>query len=194
MSDFMMDLSNYMSVGASNTATEVKHSTNAKAGSDLDMTDFLALMVATFQNQSIDDVASTSEMMNQMVQMSVIQAITNLSTLVTQSSNMSYAASLVGKDVTIGQTVGTKTQAIQGTVTGTGMMNGEQVIFVGSEMYKLSEVMAVGRVPSSDTNIVSVADSTSTARQTSSTTRRLPTRTLRPACCSARSVLLLRSL
>ena len=146
--DFITDLNAYLKVGNSK-ATEAKNSTNKKAGTDMDMTDYLKLMVATFQNQSIDDVASTSDMMNQMVQMSVIQAVTSLNKMVSESSSMTYAASLVGKEVTIGQRDGDRVSQLVGKVTGTGVLDGEQVIFIGDHMYNISDVIAVGRVPSS---------------------------------------------
>ena len=148
MSDYMSDLSSLY--GVQDTVATAKHSTNKTAGSDLDMDGFLKLMVASFQNQSIDDVADTSEMPNQMVQMSVIQAISNLSTLVSDSANLSYAASLVGKEVTIGQRTGNEiTNELLGTVTGTGTLGGKQVIFLDNQEdpYYLTDIMAVGRLP-----------------------------------------------
>lgn len=144
--DYMTDLAGLM--GSSRTqTTDVKHSTNKDAGKSLDMNDFLTLMVAMFQNQDIDNTASTSEMMNQMVQMSVVQAITNISTLINDSTSLTYAASLVGKEVTIGQYKGGKLEEILGTVTGTGTLNGQQVVFIGNDSYYLSDIMAIGRLP-----------------------------------------------
>ena len=147
MSDFSFDLTGVL--GTQDTTPVAANSTNKKAGSDLVMDDFLKLMVAQFQNQSIDNTADTTEMMNQMVQMSVIQAITNLSTLVSDSANLSYAASLVGKEVTIGQRTGSEIEELLGTVTGTGTLNGKQVIFLNNDEtpYNLTDIMAVGRLP-----------------------------------------------
>lgn len=151
-SDFMLDLRNVIGTTqasqAAEAAKEAKHSTNKKAGSDLEMEDFLKLMVAMFQNQSMDDTADTGEMMNQMVQMSVIQAVTNLSAQVSASTNVNYAASLVGKEVLIGERVGVnQINEISGVVTGTGMLDGEQVIFVGNNSYKLTDILAIGKLP-----------------------------------------------
>ncbi|MCI8360306.1 MAG: hypothetical protein HFE86_03105 [Clostridiales bacterium] len=113
-------------------------------GISLDMTDFLKLMIAQFQNQSIDDTADTSEMLNQMVQMQMVQALVNMN----DASVMSYAASLVGKEVTIGTyDAEGKLKEIVGTVTGTGTLNGAQVVFVNDEYYTMSEILAVGRLP-----------------------------------------------
>lgn len=127
------------------TGTEIK-TTNKKAGlGSLDMTDFLQLIVQQFQNQTPDNMASTSDMMNQMVQMSVVQAITNI----TDAATMLYTSSLVGKEVTIGQfneTTG-KLDEIVGTVEGTGTYSGQPVIFVDGKTYSLSDIMAVGKLP-----------------------------------------------
>lgn len=130
-----------------------ENSTNQNAGNSLNMNDFLVLMVAMFQNQDIDNAASTSDMMNQMVQMSVVGAITQISNLINDSTVMTYAASLVGKEVTVGQLVNGELKEIVGTVTGTGTLNGQQVIFIGDDSYYLSDIMAVGRLPEKDEEV-----------------------------------------
>ncbi len=142
----MNDLSNIL--GTTAPIKQAQNSTNKKAGSSLDMTDFLTLMVAMFQNQDIDNAASTTDMMNQFVQMSVVQAITNISTLIDDSTVLTYAASLVGKEVTIGEVVGKEMVETVGTVIGTGTLNGQQVIFLDNDKsYCLNQILAVGRLP-----------------------------------------------
>lgn len=141
MSEFMGDITNYLSAGNVSAASRA---TTSKDNTSLDMTDFLTLMVAELTNQSIDDTADTSDMLNQMVQMQMITALTNL----TDASIMTYAASLVGKEVTVGQYDGNGVlQEFVGEVTGTGTMGGEQVVFVGDKYYYMNEIMAVGRLP-----------------------------------------------
>lgn len=123
-----------------------KDVTIAKKGSnmDLDMTDFISLMIVQLTNQGIDDSMDTSEMLNQMVQMQMITSMVNMTDAVT----MNYAASLVGKEVTVGKLGDDgKLQEVVGVVTGTGTMDGQQVIFVNDEYYYLSEIMAVGKLP-----------------------------------------------
>lgn len=144
MADLMADVSSFMNatsrIGSQNVTSRPKREPSAS----LDMTDFLNLMVTELANQSIDSQANTSDMLNQLVQMQMIEAITNM----TDASVMSYAASLVGKEVTVAEfnSDGTLKEVV-GTVTGTGTLNGEQVIFVGDKYYHLSEIMAVGRLP-----------------------------------------------
>lgn len=151
MSDYSFDLNNVL--GTQQVSKVAENSTDKKAGSEMGMDDFLMLMVAQFQNQSIDNTADTTEMMNQMVQMSVIQAVTNLKQLIGDSTSMTYAASLVGKEVTIGLRSGKEVEEMLGTVTGTGTLNGEQVIFLDNKEtpYALTDIMAVGRLPEVET-------------------------------------------
>ena len=141
-------MSSYIGDIAAMTSTQstssVKKSTDTFG---LDMTDFLKMMVAQFQNQDPDNAADTSEMLNQMVQMSMIQAIADI----TDAVSLSYSASLVGKEVTVGtfDSEG-KLQEVVGTVTGTGSYNGSPVIYVDGQMYSMSSIMAVGRLPSTE--------------------------------------------
>lgn len=110
----------------------------------LTMEDFLQLMIAQFQNQDIDNPASTSDMMNQLISMTTIQSMKTM----TDAATMSYAASLVGKTVTIGEyTSASGLKEIVGEVTGTGTYNGKQVVFVNGKSYALSSIMAVGELP-----------------------------------------------
>lgn len=141
----MSDLSSVLRTQSSSLGVE--NSTNKKAGAGLELTDFLSLMVAQFQNQDIDNTASTSDMLNQMVQMTVVQAVTQITTLLNESTTLMYSASLVGKDVTIGKFENGKLTEIYGTVTGTGTLNGRQVIFVNDESYYLTDILAIGKLP-----------------------------------------------
>lgn len=123
-------------------------STSRKGNTELDMQDFLQLMIVQLQNQSIDNAMDTSEMMNQMVQMQMITAITNMN----ETSIMTYASSLVGKVVTIGIVEGNNLEEREVVVVGTGVSNGQQVIFGkdgkgNTETYALNQIMAVGRLP-----------------------------------------------
>lgn len=153
MSDYMSALDPSYAARTANevarTGGAARAGGSAKSGgrNALNMDDFLQLLVAQFQNQGIDNNADTSDMLNQLVQMTTVQAITNI----TDSTVMMYAGSLVGKEVTIGQ-IGKdgKLEEIVGTVTGTGVVGGQQVIFVNGESYYLSDIMAVGRLPKID--------------------------------------------
>lgn len=124
-----------------------KEVTIAKKGSnlDLDMTDFIQLMITQLTSQGIDETMDTSEMLNQMVQMQMITSMVNMTDAVT----MNYSASLVGKYVTVGKYGDDgKLQEVYGQVTGTGTMDGQQVVFIDNDKYYyLSDIMAVGKLP-----------------------------------------------
>ena len=139
--NFMADLS---AISGSNATYTAKNSTSRPNNTELNMEDFLTLMIVQLQNQTIDDTADTSEMLNQMVQMQMITALTNM----TDASLMSYASSLVGKEVTIGVMKDGELQEQVITIIGTGVSDGQQVVF-GSDgnTYALSQIMAVGRLP-----------------------------------------------
>ena len=117
----------------------------------LSFTDMLGLMVAQFQNQTIDNQADTTDMMNQLVQMSSMQAMNEMTSQIkelTLANVMSYSASLVDKYVTLGvyDDEG-ELQEIYGKVEGAGTYDGQQVVFVGGKSYLLSSIMAVGKLP-----------------------------------------------
>ena len=123
-----------------------------EANNTLSFEDMLLLMVTQLQNQTIDNTADTNDMMNQIIQMTVMQAITEMSSKVddmTEANILNYTASLVGQTVTLpvydkeGKLAGEK----EGVVTGTGLYNGQRVIFVGDETYLLNQIMAVGKLP-----------------------------------------------
>ena len=117
----------------------------------LDFSDYMLLMVKQLQSQTIDNTADTSDMLNQMVQMSVVQMMSKVQTSLnelTAANTMTYAASLVGKEVTVGEyDEEGNIQEVVGTVTGTGTYQGTMVIFVGDKMYPLNSIMAVGTIP-----------------------------------------------
>lgn len=148
----MSSVNNYMTnipYNNASTSTTNKLTTETTGKSTLDMDDFFKLMAAQLQNQDLTNPMDQSEFMNQLTMMSTMQAIEDI----TNVSIISYAASLVGKDVTIGKTDSDgNISELYGTVTATGMYAGEQVIFVEGNSYKLSQIMAVGKLPETDTS------------------------------------------
>lgn len=111
---------------------------------NMSMDDFLQIMVAQFQNQDPENAADTNDMLNMMVQMTTVQAMQTM----TDATTMSYTASLVGKEVTVGvYDRNNNLSEIVGTVTATGTYSGQPVVFVDGVSYELSSIMAVGRLP-----------------------------------------------
>ena len=122
---------------------DLKNSTMRKNADILTMNDFLKLMAVQMSNQDMSNPMSESEFMNQMVQMATVQAMTTFTDVATTT----YAASLVGKEVTVAKIDGKDIKEVVGKVTGAGLYAGEQVIFVDGVSYKLSSLMAVGVLP-----------------------------------------------
>ena len=125
-----------------NSAASGAYTNSSMDAYGLDMSDFLSLMVAQFTNQGMDATADIGDMLNQLVQMLMVTALSSMSTAMntlTDASIMTYAASLVGKEVTVGQydAEGNLKQTV-GQVTGTGTYGGEQVVFVGDKYYYMS--------------------------------------------------------
>ncbi|MDD3394446.1 MAG: hypothetical protein EOM28_10225 [Clostridia bacterium] len=146
----MSTTNNYMTNingSSASTSSTSKLTTKSTGDTTLDIDDFYQLMAAELQNQDMTNPMETSEFMSQLTQMSTIQAITDI----TNVSLISYAASLVGKDVTIGKTGSDgNIEELYGTVTATGMYSGEQVVFVDGKSYQLSSIMAVGKLPETE--------------------------------------------
>lgn len=157
MSDLMTDVGSLYGTHKTEKGREV---TIAKKGSnlDLDMTDFIQLMITQLTSQGIDDTMDTSEMLNQMVQMQMVTSMVNMTDAVT----MNYSASLVGKHVTVGKYGDDGTlEEIYGEVTGTGTIDGQQVVFLDNkEYYFLNEIMAVGKLPPKEEEGDKVEDGT----------------------------------
>lgn len=150
------------SIGTVNNTSDVGHRSKTvyadsdEANNTLSFQDMLMLLVTQLQNQTIDNTMDTSDMMNQIIQMTVMQALTDMKSKVddlTEANVMSYAASLVGQTVTVavfdnkGNVVGERV----GVVTATGMYNGQRVIFIGDDCYLLNQIMAVGELPKEKT-------------------------------------------
>lgn len=123
-----------------------------EANNTLSFEDMLLLMVTQLQNQTIDNTADTNDMMNQIIQMTVMQAITDMKTQVddlTEANIMSYSASLVGQTVTMG-IVNQKGELVDekvGVITATGTYNGQRVVYMGDQYYPINQILAVGTLP-----------------------------------------------
>lgn len=117
----------------------------------LDSLDFLKLIAAQLQNQDMTNPMSNAEMMQQLTQMSSIQTMNSLQTAINNMNDIAvtnYSASLVGKDVTVAvEGSDGKLQTFEGKVEGTGLYNGETVVFIEGKSYTLSQIMAVGKIP-----------------------------------------------
>lgn len=102
------------------------------------MSDFLKLMAAQFQNQNLDSNTDNTEYITELAQFSSVQAMTSL----TQNFNKQYAASLIGKTVTVTDTSSSGVTSVHsGTVQGANFdSSGNCRVVVGGNSYDLSDV------------------------------------------------------
>lgn len=126
----------------------VRNDVSSTAG-ELTMTDFYTLLAAQLKYQDADNPMDTAEMMAQMVQTQMIQAITQMTT-----NNMTtYMASMVGKTVTVNELDenGRQTgETVKGEVTGVVLGN-DAKFFIDGKSYSASQLVSVGEIPSRDT-------------------------------------------
>ena len=147
MADLLADIGGLL--GASNAGNIAQNSTSRPNNTELNMNDFLQLMIVQLTSQTIDDTMDTGEMMNQFLQMQMISTMANMNDISVQS----YANSLVGKVVTIGILQDNVLEEREIMVKGVGTYNGQQVVFGhDGNMYFLSQIMAVGRLPDENGN------------------------------------------
>lgn len=126
---------------------------DSSSNDELSFMDMLALMVLQFQNQTIDDTASTSDMMNQLCMMTNMQAMTSMESSITEmtaTNAMMYNAQLVGQEVTVAyyDESGNFIEET-GTVAASGYYDGVPVIFFEGQttFHLVSSIMAIGKLP-----------------------------------------------
>ena len=114
---------------------------------ELDTETFLQLIVAQIQNQDVLGMGdsggssnSSGDYVNQLLQMTLVQSISDMMDM----STTSYAMSMVGKEVTVAKIDGTNVEAVTGVVSGVSLYGDEPILHVNGEQYKLSQVMTVG--------------------------------------------------
>ena len=123
----------------------------------LSMTDFFQLLATQLRNQDTSNPMETSEMMAQLTQMGMMQAMSSMTTAIDTSSAVSaqtYAAGLIGQEITVAVTeeknginvpVGVKYAKVEYV----SFVNGNPVLKVEGDKteYPLSNVLGVGRIP-----------------------------------------------
>lgn len=160
-------LSNLSMYGNSATATSAARSSTASKTEDttdtslaketknpyeLTMSDFYTLLATQIQYQDADNPMDTSEMVSQLVQNQMSEAITQMSTAVSDLSTvnlLNYASSMMGKEVTVAEVDkdGYYTgEELKGVVSGVSLGTVPTVVIGGKE-YSLVQIMGVGTVP-----------------------------------------------
>ncbi|MCI5752679.1 MAG: hypothetical protein MR038_09400 [Oscillospiraceae bacterium] len=97
-------------------STKVDTDADADSASYLDFDGYLKLMVAQMSNQDFNDPMSDSEFIQQMASYSMMEAISQMN----EQSQISYAASLVGKAVTVNDGSNVETGLVESVIISDG--------------------------------------------------------------------------
>lgn len=115
-----------------------------QANSTLSVDSFLQLIAAQLSNQDPLNPTSETDFMAQMAQFTALQATQNMSL----QTSTSYAASLVGKEITAAKVLANGDYVeTTGVVTGVSFFEGAPVIYIDKEAYWLEQIMCVGKLP-----------------------------------------------
>ena len=115
--------------------------TDKKDNSTLESSDFMKLMIAQLQNQDFSNPADTSEMLNQMAQMSNMQMMQQMASY----SKLNYAMSLVGKTVTASRfTLDGTLDTTTGVINKVSINDDDYVFEIGDKKYTMSQIMSIG--------------------------------------------------
>ncbi len=109
----------------------------------LDMDSFLQLLAAQISNQDILNPNSNTDYMNQMAQMSMVQAVNDMMLM----SLTTYASSMIGKEVVVAEVNGSNVEKVEGVVTGVSIYGSEPILHINGKDYALSQVMVIGKMP-----------------------------------------------
>lgn len=114
--------------------------------STLGMQDYFKLLSAQLQYQDMSNPMSNSEMMAQLTQMAMVEAM-NTST---QTSVTTYASQMLNKEVTVAEldeTTGKMTGKVVGVVEGVDLSSTSPTVYVNGKGYALTQLMSLGKVP-----------------------------------------------
>lgn len=126
------------------SAWSTTRTVSGSGNAGLSIEDFYKLLAAQLRYQDADNPMDTSEMMAQMVQTQMIETINQMN----QISLITYASSMIGKEVTVAL-IDEKTGMFSGE-TKTGMVTGASIfgespmLFVDGSSYLLSQVTMLG--------------------------------------------------
>lgn len=110
----------------------------------LNQDQFLQLLLAQFRNQDPSDPVSTSDMLNQVTQLSTLQGLQQLNagfTALLQLQQLTQGSSLLGR--TIQYTDPGSNTAASGVVSAVNVNNGSVVLQVGNQSVPLTRVTSV---------------------------------------------------
>lgn len=113
-------------------STKVNTDADADSAGYLDFDGYLQLMVAQMSNQDFNDPMSDSEFIQQMASYSMMEAISKM----TEQTQVSYAASLVGKAVTVNDGSNVDTGVVESVI----ISDGKYQLLVNGSKYDSDKV------------------------------------------------------
>lgn len=146
--------------GTTNAYVGATYAATSNDRNTLDISDYFQLLAAQLANQDMTDPMSSSEMMQELVQMAMVQSISTMTETMeaTQAlSTQTYAAGLIGQQVTVAITVdGSATGVKTGKVQSVNFTSSEPTIRLEGDStdYSLSYVLGMGKIedPFNDTS------------------------------------------
>lgn len=144
-----------------NSLTSSKQTSSSKETSNELTTDgFFKLLAAQLQNQDMSNPMDNAEMMTQMTQIAMMQAMSNFSTAMddfSQINTINYGTSMMGKEVLLATAdKNGQIKKITGTVTRVDIYSGVPTLYIDDDEntgYPISSVMSVyeeGHTPPED--------------------------------------------
>ena len=121
--------------------------TDKNDNSTLTSNDFIKLMMTQLQNQDFTNPSDTSDMLNQMTQLSNMQMMQEMAGY----SKLNYAMSLVGKTVTASRfTLSGELDTVTDVISSVSINGDEYVFLIGGKKYTMNQIMTIGGTPSTD--------------------------------------------
>ncbi|MCI9105407.1 MAG: flagellar hook capping protein [Lachnospiraceae bacterium] len=144
--------------GTSNPYVTQSYTAEANDRNTITMTGFFQLLATQLQNQDMTNPMDNSEIMNQMTQMAMVQSMTSMTDAlknVTTVNTQTYAAGLVGQEVTMAVTeeniygVEEPVDVKYAKVEWVNFTSGNPTIKLEDDPkeYQLSHLVGMGRVP-----------------------------------------------
>ena len=131
-------------------ATDTNSSVSTKKNTEVTTEGFFKLLAAQLQNQDMSSPMDNSEMMTQMTQIAMMQAMDNFSTSMddfAQVNTINYGTSMMGKSVLIGVLdKNGNVEKHKGTVTRVDIYNGTPTMYLDDDTktgYPVSGIMSV---------------------------------------------------
>jgi flagellar basal-body rod modification protein FlgD len=125
------------------TSSTGKSASSTDPFSNVNVNDFLKLMITQLQNQDPTKPTDNAQIMQQLGEMQQIQSTINLNQTLqalAMGQNLSSAGSLISKTI---QGLDDKGNSVNGTVTSVQIQNGTPQLVVGSSTVSLSNVQSI---------------------------------------------------